>query len=247
MSRSSVVALLMVAVVGSSAAAQFPPERTKNLKVFSSNVPVRALLDTMGLFTRALGVRCVYCHAGTEGQPLNQIDFASDENATKNKAREMLKMVAAINNQHLANVSPRREPRIDVTCATCHRGVTEPRTIQQVILTAYDAAGADSAEAVYRSLRQRYYGRAAYDFGEVALADVAMAIRARGKGPDALRFFVLNTQMVPESGFAHRMAGDAQLAAGDTTKAIAAYEKALSINANDPQAKRALDRLKPKQ
>src|SRR5262245_28303723 len=63
----------------SRAAAQWPPERTKNLKVFAADVPVAALLDTMATFTRALGVRCMYCHAGTEQQAFETLDFASDE------------------------------------------------------------------------------------------------------------------------------------------------------------------------
>src|SRR5690348_17587238 len=41
-----------------SAFAQFPPRELKNLKVFPKDIAVRALLDTMGSFTRALGVRC---------------------------------------------------------------------------------------------------------------------------------------------------------------------------------------------
>jgi hypothetical protein len=232
------------AVVPSLAAAQFPPERTTNLKVLPADIPVRALIDTMARFTRALGVRCTYCHVGREGEPLETYDFASDEKPEKLKAREMLRMTAAINGEHLAKLASRREPRVVVTCATCHRGVTEPRPLQQRLLTAYDAAGADSAEALYRALRQRYYGSAAYDFGEVPLADVAAAMRARGRLADAVRFYLLNTGFSPTSGFAFRQAAEAQLAAGDTAGATASLERALAINANDQQARRALDGLR---
>jgi hypothetical protein len=71
----------------------------------------------------------------------------------------MLRMVNAINSDNLSALVERREPRIAVICATCHRGVVEPRPLQQILLTAYDAAGADSAEHTYRNLRQRHYGR----------------------------------------------------------------------------------------
>jgi tetratricopeptide (TPR) repeat protein len=108
------------------------------------------------------------------------------------------------------------------------------------------AAGIDSAEAVYRALRQRYYGRAAYDFGEVPLSDAADALRAEGKSADAIRLLVLNTTFLPTSGFAHRQAAGGYLAAGDTASAIAMYEKALTINANDRQAQQALTALRPK-
>jgi hypothetical protein len=230
-------------LASSTASAQFPPERLTNVKAFPAEIPVRALIDSMQGFTRALGVRCTYCHVGQEGQPLASYDFASDEKPAKVKAREMIRMVGAINGEHLAKLVSRREPSIGVTCATCHRGVTEPRTLQQVILAAYDAAGADSAEALYRALRQRYHGRSAYDFGEVALADVATAMRRRNRLPDAVRFHRLNTEFSPTSGFAFRMAADAQLASGDTTAAKTSLERALAIDPNDQQAKRVMDAL----
>jgi len=183
--------LLLVVVVSASARAQqgqFPPQKLENLKVFPKDIPVRTLIDTMQSFTRALGVRCTYCHVGEEGQPLSSFDFKSDQKPEKNKARDMLRMVGAINGEYLAKLPSRRTPQINVACVTCHRGVALPRTLQQVVLMAYDSVGADSAISVYRSLRERYYGRASYDFGEAALADVGAALRARGKTADALRF-----------------------------------------------------------
>jgi hypothetical protein len=240
---ASLAAALLLLAGRPAGAQQWPPERLKNLKVLPEDIPVRALVDTMAGFTRALGVRCTYCHVGQEGDPLEKYDFAADDKAAKGKAREMMRMVAAINGEHLGRLTARREPRVVVGCATCHRGVTEPRPLQQLLLTAYEAAGADSAEAAYRALRQRYYGRAAYDFGEVPLADVGTALRRRGKLADALRLYLLNVQFSPTSGFAHRQAADAQLAAGDTAAAVASLQCALGINANDAQARQALDAL----
>jgi tetratricopeptide (TPR) repeat protein len=96
---------------------------------------------------------------------------------------------------------------------------------------------------VYRALRTRYYGRAAYDFGEVPLADVGGALRARGKTADALRFYILNTELTPNSAFAFRQAAEAQLATGDTAAAIRSFQRALAINPNDRQAKGTLEKL----
>ena len=233
----------IVVLAAHSAQAQFPPQKLQNLKVFPKDIPVRALIDTMRSFTRALGVRCTYCHVGKEGEPLSSFDFPSDDKQTKTKAREMLRMVGAINTEYLTKLPDRRTPAISVACTTCHRGVAEPRPIQQIVLNAYDAAGADSAESVYRALRTRYFGRAAYDFGEVSLADVGDALRARGKTADALRFYLLNTELTPNSAFAFRQAADAQLAAGDTASAIRSYQRALAINPNDRQVKGTLEKL----
>ena len=241
--RRFIPAAIVVLAAHSAQAQQFPPQKLQNLKVFPKDIPVRALIDTMRSFTRALGVRCTYCHVGNEGEPLSSYDFASDDKQTKTKARDMLRMVGAINTEYLTKLPDRRTPSINVVCATCHRGVAEPRPIQQIVLNAYDAAGADSAESVYRALRTRYFGRAAYDFGEVSLADVGDALRARGKMADALRFYVLNTELTPTSAFAFRQAAEAQLAAGDTASAIKSYQRALTINPNDRQVKGTLDKL----
>ena len=243
MRRLPLIALFVTIVATRSAHAQFPPQKLENLKVLPKDIAVRALLDTMGSFTRALGVRCNYCHVGEEGQPLSTYKFASDEKPTKDKAREMLRMVGAINGDYLTKLASRRSPPVNVACMTCHRGVAVPRPIQQIVLATYDSAGADSAIAAYRVLRERYYGRAAYDFGEVPLADVGAALRTRGKAADALRFYALDTELNPTSAFAFREMGQTQLTAGDTAAAVRSFQKALSINPNDRQIKALLDRL----
>ena len=68
----------------------------------------------------------------------------------------------------------------------------------------------------------------------------------RGKQADALKLHLLNVQSTPKSTFALRQAAQLQLAMGDTTAAIASYERALTINANDAQSKDALQGLKKK-
>ena len=228
------------------APAQFPPTRATNLRILPKDIAIDSLINVMGGFTRALGVRCNYCHVQREGQTFEQIDFSLDDNPRKNKARAMLRMVAAINNDHLSALADRRQPEIVVACITCHRGVAEPRMLQQVLLATYTVAGADSTESVYRSLRHRYFGSGSYDFGEVPLADVAATIAGRGKPTDALRFHTLNTEMNPRSTFALRQLGESYLAVGDTAAARGAYRRALTINANDAQSRRALDALEPR-
>ena len=245
--RGRVVFTIALALLSTSVAhPQFPPERATNLKVLPTTISMDDLVDTMGGFTRALGVRCNYCHVGQEGASLDTYDFSSDQKATKEKARAMLRMVAAINDDHLGKLALRRTPTITVTCATCHRGVVQPRPLQQVLLIAYDAGGADSVLSLYQALRTQYHGRSAYDFGEVPLADVGAEIARRGKLADAVRVHVLNTEVSPRSGFALRQASIAQAAAGDTAAAIASLERALSLNPNDGQARRTIDALRKK-
>jgi predicted negative regulator of RcsB-dependent stress response len=54
----------------------------------------------------------------------------------------------------------------------------------------------------YQTLRTRYYGRAVYDFGDVALAELATKVRGEAHEDDALRLEELNVQQNPTSGFA---------------------------------------------
>src|SRR5689334_16213122 len=118
--RRLIACLFALVTVPAIASAQFPPEKTKNLKVLPKDMPVRAVLDTMRTFAGALGVRCTFCHVGNEGEPLSSFDFASDKKPEKEKARVMLRMVAAINGEHLPKLKDREQPPVAVSCATCH-------------------------------------------------------------------------------------------------------------------------------
>jgi len=240
---STILASLGLLAVSAPAHAQWPVTRLKNVKVLPSDITVDSLVGTMRTFTRALGVRCSYCHLGKEGEPLSAYDFASDERPEKEKARAMLRMVGDINGTYLARLTARRDPAIVVQCATCHHGVAQPRPLQQVLIAAYAGGGVDSLDHTYRALRQRYYGSAAYDFGEVPLAEVAAELALRNKLPDAVRVHLLNTEMSPTSTFAHWMAGAAMLSAGDTTGAIASLRKAVALNPNNQGALGLLRKL----
>lgn len=208
--RRGIAVALACAVAGSVAAQQqqpSPPEQPwqgKNLKVLPKDISHDALVDIMRGYTRALGVRCTYCHVGEEGKPLRAEDFPKDEKAPKEKARTMMRMVQEVNDKYLATLVQRADPPINVQCATCHRGVRQPRMLEDVLKQAYDTGGLDSTVARYRSLHDRYYGRAAYDFGEVPLTTVAAQVRGGGHAADATQLLALNVEMNPKSNFAKR-------------------------------------------
>lgn len=97
----------------------------KNLQVFPKDISRADLISNMKFFAQSLGVRCTFCHVGTEGQPLSTFDFASDARTEKLTARKMLVMVHRINSQDFG-IQMGGEPK--VTCFTCHRGATKPLT-----------------------------------------------------------------------------------------------------------------------
>jgi len=201
--------VLLLAVLAVPAAAQ---EKFTNLKVLPQDIPPQQLHQTMDGFTRALGVRCIHCHVGQEGKPFKHEDFALDDKPAKLKAREMMRMVSDINNKYLANLPDRSSSPVKVECITCHRGVTQPRQLHDVLDATYDGGGIDSTVARYQALRAKYYGRAAYDFGEVPLTLVADHARTAGHAADAERLLAMNVDANPTSDFARRQYAGAAIA-----------------------------------
>ena len=83
----------------------------KNLKVLK--VTGAELMPVMFAFSGGLGVKCEFCHV--------QGNFASDDNPHKDIARKMIVMAQSINSNF-------PDGQMHVTCYTCHRGETEPKT-----------------------------------------------------------------------------------------------------------------------
>ncbi|MEP6718758.1 MAG: c-type cytochrome [bacterium] len=118
------VGLVAFAPVGQTSNQQPAPpaEKTveqtkKNIKVLNG-LPDSQLIPVMNFMSASLGVRCNYCHVNTEGK----WDFVSDEKPEKNTAREMIKMVLAVNKDTFKG-------NTEVSCYTCHRGRTNPASV----------------------------------------------------------------------------------------------------------------------
>src|SRR3954466_11316876 len=184
----------------SQAPGKFPPDSLINVKVIPKSTPVIQVVGMMRNFAGALGVRCQFCHVGQEGMPLGQFDFAKDEKRTKLTARQMMRMVEEVNRrldtlpEHAQMTS-----HVEVTCQTCHRGVSRPMPLEQLIMETAQTSGADSAARAYRALRERYYGRAAYDFGEPTLDVAAFRLARAGKFDEAFAILRLNEEQYPGS------------------------------------------------
>jgi hypothetical protein len=102
------------------------PARMANPRVLPADTSPERLRDIMRGFAVGLGVRCSFCHVGTEGQPLTTFDFASDANPHKEIARGMMRMVWRLNQEQLPAIAGLSAPQ--VSCYTCHRGAEEPAT-----------------------------------------------------------------------------------------------------------------------
>ena len=240
-------ALLLVAPVVLAAqgggGGGFQGRPPKNLQVLPKSLTGAEVTARMRVIALSLGVRCEFCHVqsvGADGR--EQFDHASDDKEMKKVAREMMKMVNDINEKYLAtSMGKTLGEREQVTCETCHHGLAKPRTIQAAMLDAIEAKGADSAVALYRSLRTRYLERGAYDFSEVPLSDIGRVTTNR---PAAIALLKLNLEFYPKSVRSFQALAQQSLQTGDTAAAIDALTKASAIDPNDGQVRNQLNRLR---
>jgi len=243
MNRSLLLTPVALALWGtlSGQTGHFPPDSLVNVKVIPRTTPVLQVIGTMRNITTALGVRCPFCHVGQEGQPLEQFDFAKDEKPPKLVARQMMSMVVEINRR--LDTLPKHEheheqgEHVQVTCMTCHRGVTRPAPLELLIQETATAAGADSAIRLYRALRERYYGRGSYDFGEPSLNIAAFRLGRAGKFDEAFALLRLNEELFPGSSGMYVFRGNISAMQGDTNAAAAAFREAIRRDTTNEEAK----------
>lgn len=236
--RLGVAGLALVALpfVLSAQAGKFPPDTLINTKVFSHNTPVTQVIGAMRNFAGDLGVRCQFCHVGEEGKPLDQFDFASDQKRTKLVARQMMLMAQEINRR--VDTIPRgNSPALQVTCGTCHHGVSRPAPLATVLTEVATSAGADSAVRAYKALRNRYYGGAAYDFGESSLNTAALRLGRANKFDEAFALLKLNEESYPTSSALAVFRGNIALMHNDTTAAETAFREAIRRDSTNNEAK----------
>ena len=240
--RLSLVIALCTAAASQLAAqppGKFPPDSLVNVKVIPKTTPVIEVIGMMRNFAGNLGVRCQFCHVGEEGMPLGRFDFAKDEKRPKLVARQMMRMVEEINRRvdTLPHGTDHEHEAVTVTCATCHRGVSQPVPLFQLLLDATLAAGADSAIRIYRGLRQRYYGRDAYDFGEGSLNIAAFRVGRASKFDDAFAILRLNEGLFPNSSGMSVFRGNISLMKGDTAGAATAFREAVRRDSTNMEAR----------
>lgn len=249
LSIAVVPALLFAQGGGGGGANAQPP---KNLQVLPKDMPRPQVVAVMQQFTAALGVNCAYCHAvdttvaAQPGRP-PVLDQASDAKETKKVAREMLKMVMDINGKYLPATGRTTAERFKVSCETCHHGLNRPQSLRNALADAVEAKGADSATTLYKALRTKYYGSAAYDFGESSLNLAAQEIaRLKDQRPAAIKLAQLNLEFYDKSAPTYQTLANLSLAGGDTAAAVAAITKAIALQPNNQQYQQMLQRIQPK-
>lgn len=242
--RLVIVGVFLLGLAGSVQAQQWSwPEQPENLQVLPKDWTGQRLSPVMRGFTRALGVRCSYCHVGEEGQPLSTYDFASDDNPNKDRAREMLRMLGSIND-HLDKIEPSSEPRVNMWCHTCHRGRPRPMTLEEELTEVYRAGGIESALAAYWDLRAEYYGKGAYSFTEDPLNSFGYTLLGEDNTAGALLVFQLNAAQFPQSANVWDSLAEGYMKTGNMKLAEQYYARSLALNPNNRNAVNMLEQIR---
>ena len=194
--------------------------------VAHAQAPQANRLPDMQAIAAALGVTCEFCHAADRATVVR----TSTGKPRLEVAREMIAMTAELNARVQGATGKSGASAARVDCVTCHRGVTIPKQLRDIMLEAAVQQGPEAAVEVYRDLRTRYYGRQSYDFGEQTLLDVADRL-AQGLPAAAVEMADLNIEFYPQSARSYLVRGIAQSRRLDRAEeAVASFRKALELD-----------------
>ena len=211
----------------------------ENLKVLPENISSKELGDTMKGFAMGLGARCETCHVGEPNTPLDTFDFASDEKAMKRKARVMIKMLREINEVFVPGLNEIEDsPRVEVRCVTCHRGLQQPKLIQDVLDEQLAENGLEATLNKYTELRDNYFGSHSYDFSEFTLPMYVQELADKEKIQEAIALAKVNAGHFPDSYYTFFVLAELYKMSGQTEPAIESYNTAIKIS---PRAKPFLE------
>lgn len=152
----------------------------------------------------------------------------------------MIRLTNDINATLRAEVT---DGKISVSCVTCHRDATEPRTLQAVLLATQKTSGIDAAALQYRQLREEFYSRATYDFGESNLLDLAGDLSREGDDYAAIEWLRLNLAFFPESGATLAHLAGALHDIGAKVEAKMRIAEALAIDPDNRSVRRQMNRI----
>jgi tetratricopeptide (TPR) repeat protein len=181
----------------------------------------------MGEISKALGVRCDYCHASE-----SKIGIAS----------AMIAMTRDLNDKVQEATGKPANEATRVECVTCHRGVPIPQPLSAIILRTVVEKGGVAAVEQYRDLRKQYYSRATYDFSEDALLEMVQRV-IQGRPDDAIALLRMNLDFNAQSAKTYALLGFAYTRKLDDASAITNLQKSLELDPTNGIVRGQLEQL----
>ena len=118
--KALLTVISILCIVVAFAAAEKPKDEFKNLQVLPKNISAEELDKVMDSFNEGLGVKCGYCHV--RNTETKHLDFAKDDKAEKEMARNMMRMTNDLNKKYFSDSAAVKA----VSCYTCHHGNPMP-------------------------------------------------------------------------------------------------------------------------
>jgi tetratricopeptide (TPR) repeat protein len=113
--------------------------------------------------------------------------------------------------------------------------------LDEELFEVYEVRGLDSLVAHYEWLRERFYGRGSYDFGERSLNSLGYQLLSNEETAAAISVFQLNTEQFPESANVWDSLAEGYLTDGQVVLAEEFYQKSLEL---DPENENATQKLR---
>jgi hypothetical protein len=179
-------------------------EAFKNIKVLK-DIPSYELIPTMEFISASLGVHCDYCHV--------EHHFDEDTKKPKQRAREMMRMMFAINKDNFHGHQ-------EVTCNTCHNGSPHPAGMPQI---------AEAGEVQARPAHMEEHGRR-MNIASLPPPDaiVAKYVEALG-GSDALHKVKSRVMTGTMTAFGHTMPVEIYAKAPDERASVMKSQRGQSM------------------
>lgn len=189
---------------GQSRITKTAAEAFKNIKVLK-NIPSYELIPTMEFISASLGVHCNFCHI--------EHHFDEDTKKPKERAREMMRMMFAINKDNFHGHQ-------EVTCNTCHNGSPHPAGIPEI---------AEAGEALPRPAHMDEHGRHV-DLASLPQPDAIIAkyVMALG-GADALHKVKSRVVTGTMTAFGHTMPVEIYAKAPDERASVMTLPRGQSL------------------
>ncbi len=243
--KKVMLVIFVCSVIASTSFAQFNwNKKPMNLKVLPDTTSGETVRHIMIGFAQALGVRCSFCHDDSKGKEFSDIDFPSDAKPEKETAREMMKMMGAINNNFLSKLKKGDNDNVvQVKCITCHRGYHEPIELSALLTKTYQKSGLEASMERYNKLKEQYYGGYAFNFQQNSLDTFGKNLLDMGANNDALTVLKKNAELFPDWAGAYESLGDVNVKLGNKEEAIKDYKKAIQMNPRDRRVQDKLDNL----
>jgi tetratricopeptide (TPR) repeat protein len=194
----------------------------------------QAQIMNMEEISKALGVRCDYCHSAPRG--------SGQPEPKKDIARAMMAMTRDLNTKVQEATGKPADEITRVECVTCHRGVAIPQPLSAIIVRTVVEKGGTAAVEQYRQLRKQYYSRGTYDFSEDALLAIVQRI-VQGRPDDAIALLRMNLEFNPQSAKTYALLGFAYTRKVDDTSAITNLEKSLELDPTNAMVRGRLEQL----